>query len=104
MIYSNLQNFYSKCASSYNLIKTNSSTFYDIIDSLISNNCIKIIGNDRWVTNNTKLIVLVRHNDILFATKDDTILSKFIESDRYLHSTKIPKLTNIIITEKSNIH
>merc|ERR1711933_388895 len=89
IIYSKLEQFYQFISKKYNLTKTSSREFNIIIDSLITDNIIKIIGkqtqqntkNHHFLSNDTKLQLMVPSNDIQFAIKDDNVLNKFFEAN-----------------------
>jgi len=60
--------------------KTSSREFRIIIDSLISDNIIKQIdGKNLTLDNDSKLQLMVSHDDIQFAVKEDGVLHKFFD-------------------------
>jgi len=85
VLYTKLETFYQFMAKKHILPKTSSREFNVIVDSLITDNIIRRVSKQKSrkkamaLANDTKLQICVSFDDIQFAFKDDSTLSKFFE-------------------------
>lgn len=86
IVYNKLADFYKWMSKKYIMPKTSSREFRIIIDSLISDNIIKQIDGitgkvqkNLVLGNDSKLQLMVSHDDIQFAVKEDNVLNKFFD-------------------------
>jgi Cdc6-like AAA superfamily ATPase len=94
--YSKLEAFYQFMAKKHILPKTSAREFNVVIDSLVTDNIVKVVANHnalkskskaaanakkskKTLSNDSRLDVMVSRDDLLFAFKDEPTLSKFFE-------------------------